>query len=269
MEENARLSSQVLSLESHVDEIQEQDKAKSDEEIPKLTMAVSNYTRRIEDLESEIKSLLYVNSRLSGELQSKQEWIKVLLEHLRIKKIELSRYKTYCVDLKVEFDHELDRLATRIQGLVDAKEAGRHCDLPLVYRSPLRNSVDQGVVESPIFDVLRKSILLGQSIDKSRHWPGSRLLALADSAGGVISGVSMSSRAFFGESIDLSENLRESVNDQVAMASTMRRSMQRSNTIKKVRGGASLQKFEPDSSEVKQDSGEKPEHQNINEFELS
>jgi hypothetical protein len=259
----------MLGLENEVDELEEKSKTVTDESGPKLASHLSVQTQRLESLQQEIKAMQYTNSRLTGEIANKDEWIKVLMEHLAMKNKEIGRLKHRCVDLKVDFDHQLEKLAKRIELIVEKRTAEGDPALRNEYLSPVRGGFGLGAVESPIFEVLRKSAILGQSIDRSRQWPGNMLFGMKDAQGQSSSRLPLSSRVAVGESIDLTAALRESTSSRIQRAGELRRSINKINTIRLIRGGNSIQRFEDDHSQARDEIPERFREATINVFDAS
>jgi hypothetical protein len=269
MEENAQLSSKILSLESHFDEIEENDMHLQIKTAAAREKKEEGHLKKLETLQQELKRIQYTNSRLIGELASKEEWIKVLLEHIRLKNLEINRIKVYCVDLKVEFDQELEIIAKRIHNIITTRGPDQLIEPNEAYQSPLRNSLNHVLMESPVFDVLRKSMLLGQSIEFSRQRPGSRLLALTESHAGSCSRLSIGNRLPVTESIDLTSNVRESAEYPLIKTRSLRRSIPKCNTIKRIRGGNSILKLNREASDDAEGHCEQDDINIVNGFDVN
>lgn len=269
LEENAKLSSKILELETKFDEMTEDDKKTMPIPEKLLKELETSQTRKLERLQQELKLLQYTNSRLECELASKDEWIQVLLDHLQMKNAELRRIKTQCVDLKVEFDQELEKIAERISKLTIAKGFLARPEPKEDFLSPLRNSLDKGLYDSPVLDVLRKSVLLGHSIECSKLRPGNLILAMAESKGDNFALGSQTGMLDNRDSSEFGANFRESIEFPLSKQPSLRQSVQRKNTITRVRGGNSIIRLQEGQSDERENQKEQEDINIVNVFDIS
>lgn len=270
LEENSSLSVKILDLENQLEEVLERIKERPSESNETIDLQTRVSIVKHTQSNAEIKSLKRTIEGLKLELERKEEWITVLKEHIRVKDRSLRDLKQAYLDLHSNQQERINSLVNRLDTLIDDKRELQRKFLQLCQGSPIQDlrlslhlERGQSSKGSPVMDTLRRSELLYKSVDKTRAWNLGKFdhikQNLLDSP--LNGSVDMFRQEKNQDTITLMP-LRNSVTESLYRSSV--KSNRKSATIKRVRGGNTIQQFDPESEESGKD---KHPIQTINLFE--
>ena len=251
LEENSSFSIKVLSLEQQLEELQERLHKVMQKDDSQQTPTLKASPTRPSIHNDETKALKRSLDGLRQELERREDWISVLKEHIKVKDRSLRDIKKAYVDLHSKQQSQIDSLIDKLKALLDDKRLLQKRFLQLCQPNSLPDirmsvQIDRGMSgkDSPVLDTLKRSQLLYQSIDKTRAW---NIGKFEDVRGGdqdslIQSSLDLNRKNRYLNTINLMP-LRSSIGESLYRTSI--KSNRKSTTVKKIRGGNTIQQFDP------------------------